>query len=108
VLTGVVHRLARPGRAQHLERLVEHARPHPVVGLLPGGGQLAAAVTAQADAQDEPPPLSRSSVAISRASFTGRRRASGVTIGPSRTRSVVIAMAASTTHGSATACTGAR
>ena len=45
------------------------------------------------------PPLSRSSVAVSRATFTGRRRASGVTIGPSRTRSVAVATAASVIHG---------
>ena len=34
------------------------------------------------------PPLSRSSVTVSRATLAGRRRASGVTIGPSRSRSV--------------------
>jgi len=54
------------------------------------------------------PPLSRSSVAVSLATFTGRRRASGVTIGPSRTRSVTIATAASVIHGSAAASTGSR
>jgi hypothetical protein len=54
------------------------------------------------------PPASRSSVAASRATFTGRRRASGVTIGPSRTRSIAVATAASVIHGSATARTGGR
>ena len=42
----------------------------------------------------------RSRVIASRASFHGRRRAGGVTTAPSRTRSVRIAMAAITTHGS--------
>ena len=54
------------------------------------------------------PPLSRSSVAVSRATFTGRRRASGVTIGPSRIRPVAAATAASVIRGSATASTGSR
>jgi hypothetical protein len=40
--------------------------------------------------------------------LTGRRRATGVTIGPIRNRSVDAATAASTIHGSATAVTGAR
>jgi hypothetical protein len=53
------------------------------------------------------PPLSRSSVAVSRATLTGLRRASGVTIGPSRIRSVAAAIAASVIHGSATSTTGA-
>jgi len=39
------------------------------------------------------PPLNRSSVAASRANFWGRRRVSGVTIGPTVTRSVADAMA---------------
>ena len=43
---------------------------------------------------------SRSSVIVSRASFQGRRRGGGVTIAPRRTRSVRIAIAAITTHGS--------
>ena len=43
---------------------------------------------------------SRSSVIVSRASFQGRRREGGVTIAPRRTRSVRIAIAAMTTHGS--------
>src|SRR5215207_5261943 len=54
------------------------------------------------------PPLSRSSVAVSRATLTGLRRASGVTIGPSRIRSVAVAIAASVIHGSATSTTGSR
>jgi hypothetical protein len=54
------------------------------------------------------PPLSRSSVAVSLATLTGRRRASGVTIGPSRTLSVDMAIAASVIHGSATSATGSR
>ena len=52
------------------------------------------------------PPLSRSSVTVSRASWCGRRRGTGVTSGPMITRSVTIATAASTTHGSASARTG--
>src|SRR5215207_424022 len=54
------------------------------------------------------PPLSRSSVAVSLATLTGRRRASGVTIGPSRTPAVAVAIAASVIHGSATSTTGSR
>ena len=42
----------------------------------------------------------RSRVMVSRASFHGRRRDGGVTIAPIRTRSVRIAIAAMTTHGS--------
>ena len=51
---------------------------------------------------------SRSSEATSRATFHGRRRGSGVTIGPIRTRSVADAMAAIVTHGSAMSTTGGR
>ena len=47
-----------------------------------------------------------SSDAICRASTQGRRRASGVTIGPVRSRVVLIAIAAITIHGSATAMPG--
>jgi hypothetical protein len=47
-----------------------------------------------------------SSVMVSRATLTGRRRASGVTIGPSRIRLVAAAIAASVIHGSATPSTG--
>ena len=47
------------------------------------------------------PPLSRSSVASSCASTCGRRRATGVTAVPSRTRDVTAAIALSVTHGSA-------
>jgi hypothetical protein len=54
------------------------------------------------------PPLSRSRVAVSRATLAGRRRASGVTIGPSRMRSVASAIAASVICGSATSRTGSR
>ena len=54
------------------------------------------------------PPLRRSSVAVSLATLTGRRRASGVTIGPSRTLAVEVAIAASVIHGSATSTTGSR
>ncbi len=45
---------------------------------------------------------------VSRATFCTRRRDSGVTIGPSRSRSVRAAIALSATHGSATARTGGR
>ena len=48
------------------------------------------------------PPLRWSSVMISRASFCGRRREMGVTIGPKRTRSVANATAARATVVSAT------
>ena len=54
------------------------------------------------------PALSRSSVAVSLATLCTRRRDSGVTIGPMRTRLVAQAIAASEIHGSATARTGAR
>ena len=53
------------------------------------------------------PPLSQSNVAVSRATLTGRRRGSGVTMGPSRTRSVAVGIAASVIHESATWRTGA-
>jgi hypothetical protein len=52
------------------------------------------------------PSLSRSRVAVSRATLAGRRRASGVTIGPSRMRSVALAIALSVICGSATCVTG--
>ena len=54
------------------------------------------------------PPLSRSSVTVSRASWCVRRRGSGVIIGPIVTREVASATAASVTHGSATCVTGSR
>ena len=47
------------------------------------------------------PPDSRSRVTVSLATFQGRRRASGVTIGPSRSRSVASATPVSSIHGSA-------
>ena len=47
-------------------------------------------------------------MAVSRVTFSGRRRASGVTMGPIRTCDVAVATAASTTQGSDTASTGAR
>ena len=47
------------------------------------------------------PPVSRSRVVTSRASFGTRRRATGVTIVPSRIRSVASAAAVSSTQGSA-------
>jgi hypothetical protein len=47
------------------------------------------------------PPDSRSRVTVSLASFQGRRLGSGVTIGPSRSRSVARATAVSSTQGSA-------
>ena len=52
------------------------------------------------------PADSWSSVAICRASTHGRRRASGVTMGPSRMLVVVIAIAASVVQVSATAMPG--
>jgi hypothetical protein len=54
------------------------------------------------------PPLSRSSVTVSRASSCGRRRASGVTSGPVISRSVRLTMAAIVIHGSASFVTGGR
>ena len=42
------------------------------------------------------------------ATFAGRRRGNGNTMGPSRTRSVPVAMAASVIHGSPACLTGAR
>jgi hypothetical protein len=50
--------------------------------------------------------LSRSSEAVSRANFQGRRRGNGVTSAPSRMRRVCIAMAECATQGSATATPG--
>ena len=47
------------------------------------------------------PPESRSSTATWRATSHGRRRASGVTMAPRRTRSVASATAVSAIHGSA-------
>jgi hypothetical protein len=47
-------------------------------------------------------------VTVSRASWWGRRRASGVTSGPIVSRVVAIATAASVTQGSASALTGSR
>jgi len=54
------------------------------------------------------PELSRSRVTVSRATLCARRLDSGVTSGPIRTLDVAQATAASVTHGSATARTGAR
>jgi hypothetical protein len=54
------------------------------------------------------PPLSRSSVTVSRASCCGRRRASGVTSGPVISRSVRVVIAAIVIHGSASRVTGGR
>jgi hypothetical protein len=52
VLTAVVHRFARPGGRQDLERLVEHACASAVVELLAGDRVLAREpVAAQADAK---------------------------------------------------------
>ena len=53
------------------------------------------------------PPLSRSSVTVSRASLWTCRRGVGVTSGPIRTRSVALAIAAIAIHGSARCVTGA-
>ena len=52
------------------------------------------------------PPESRSSEAVSRATFCGRRRARMQTITPRRTRSVLAATAAIVIHGSATGASG--
>ena len=84
----VVHRLARPGGAQDGERLVEQLGPDPVVDLLAGAGVLAAEpVAAQARRRGRAGRRRAGrAVAVSRATFTGRRRASGVTIGPSSDR----------------------
>ena len=107
VLAAVVHRFARPGGRQDLERLVEHARASAVVELLAGDRVLAREPVAPRPTPSvSRPPLSRSSVAVSRATLTGLRRASGVTIGPSRIRSVAVATAVSVIHGSATSTTG--
>jgi len=54
------------------------------------------------------PPLSRSRVVVSLATLTGRRLASGVTIGPSRIVCVAVAIAASVIQASATSRTGSR
>ena len=107
-LAAVVHLLARPRRHAHLEALVEQRRPPLRVGLLVEGRQLPPGVAAEPDAEGDPPDDSRSSDATSRASFHGRRRGTGVTIGPMRTRSVADAIAASVIHGSAMSTTGAR
>jgi hypothetical protein len=103
MLAPVSDRLARPGRGQDLEGLIQHPRTPSVVEFLAGDRVLAGElVAAEADASVSRPALSRSSVAVSRATFTGRRRASGVTSGPSLRRSVAAAIAANVIWGSAT------
>ena len=108
--SGVVHGLPAPELVEQVQALVEHRRPHPVVELLTEGRQLATALWSR----PRPTPSTRrpcerwSRVTVWRARTWGRRRATGVTMGPSRRRSVVMAAAASTTQGSATASTGDR
>ena len=99
----VVHRLTAPGGGDDLQCLVEPLAPNPVVDLLAGLRELAREpVLPIPTPRERQPPLSTSNVAVSRATLTGRRRGSGVTMGPSRSRSGAAAIAASLTHESAT------
>ena len=93
---------ARPERQQQLGAFVETIAARDRIGLLAEAGQLAAGVDAETEADDEAPadPESRSRAIVSRASFAGRRRVIGVTIVPSRMRSVAVAIAASEIHAS--------
>ena len=85
---------------QQLERLVEHRRPLARRRRVADRGEVE--VVAVADAQHEPAAGEPVERAISRATFQGRRRASGITSGPNRTRVVAIAIAVSATVVSAT------
>ena len=101
MLAAIVDRLAGPGRHKNRECLVEHLararsstcspvlEPPPQTGRRPD------------PRRGQRPSLSRSSVAVPLPTFAGRRRASGVTMGPSITSSVAASIAAKVIHGSA-------
>jgi hypothetical protein len=101
--------LPGPRRLEDRERLVEHSRTLAVVELLARDRVLAGELVApEPDAQGEAAvaqPVKGRGLARD---LAGRRRASGVIIGPSRMRSVAPAIAARVTCGSATAVTGSR
>jgi hypothetical protein len=104
----MVHQLARPGGHEDLERLIERLRAPPRVEFLAGEKEVTPKLSLPSPTPGvSRPSLSRSSVAVSRATLAGRRRASRVTMGPSRMRSVAVVIAVSVIHGSATSTTGA-
>jgi hypothetical protein len=83
--------------------------PQPAVELLAALRELPGeTVATHADAEGETPAAEPVERCRLHGDWTGRRRGSGVTIGPSRTRSVAVATAASVIHGSATCSTGSR
>jgi hypothetical protein len=109
VPAAVADRLSTPRRWEDSQRLVEHLGAHSSVEFIAGLAELIAeAVIPEAGPSTSRPPLSRSSVAVSRATLTGRRRARGVTMGPKVSDSVAVAIAARVIHGSATDVIGAR
>jgi hypothetical protein len=93
-------------RRQALEPLVEQPRALARLGDLAEVLELAVVVAAQPDAEDRRPPLSRSSVAVSRASLCGRRRETGVTSGPIARARWPARSRSARSHGSATGSVG--
>jgi hypothetical protein len=81
--------------------LVEHVAADALIGFLPAVLPLVREGPIPTPSTSRPP-LSRSRVTVCRATTTGRRRGSGVTSVPSRTRLVAVAAAVSVIHGSTT------
>jgi hypothetical protein len=105
----MVHRLAGPRRIEDLKCLIEHLATHSIIDLLSGLRELGAKpILADTNAEDEAAVMRRSSVAVSRATLAGRRRASGLTMEPSMISSVAEAIAARVIQGSATCFIGSR
>jgi len=102
MLPHVTDGLAAPQRLEQVEALVEPRRERGRRTALAEGEDVALRAEPRADTSR--PPERRSSVAVSFASFQGRRRASGVTSAPNRTRSVASAIAVSATVVSARSC----
>ena len=98
--------LAAPQPAQELERLVKAVAAGAGSSSSPKRVSSPPVFTPRPTPSTSRPPLSWSRLVVSRASFCGRRRATGVTSGPSRTVSVAVATAASRIHGSATGRNG--
>ena len=97
---GVGERRAAPQAREDLQALVEQVGAAARVHLLAERRELVPRPAARPTPSTNRPPESTSSATVSRATFHGRRRDSGVTIIPSRTRSVRAAIAASAIHGS--------
>jgi hypothetical protein len=109
VLAAVENRLAGPGGLENPERLIEHPCATPVVELLAGDRVLAGeVVAAEPDSQRQPATAEQIEGRRLARDLAGRRRASGVTIGPNRIRSVAAAIVASVIWVSPIAFAGSR